>query len=74
MGSLTDKLKKATVLHAARMHRYDKESMGPSWRASIAVLELADQPEQEPLPQLPEDSEKLGAGFVVRVRALASDV
>jgi hypothetical protein len=74
MGSLTDNLKKATVLHAARMHRYDKESMGPSWRASLAVLELADQPEQEPLPQLPEDCEELGAGFVVRVRALASDV
>ena len=74
MDSLTDKLKKATVLHAARLHRYDKKSMGPSWRASIALLELADQPAQEPPPQLPEDCEELGAGFVVRVRGLASGV
>jgi len=74
MGSFTDKLKKATVIHAARLHRYNKESMGPNWQASMAVLELADQPEQEPHPQLPEDCEKLDAGFVVRVRALASGV
>ena len=74
MDSLTNKPKKATVIRAARLHRYDKESMGPSWRASKALLDLADQPEQEPLPRLPEDSEELAAGFVVRVRALASGV
>jgi len=74
MDSFTDKLKKASVIHAARLHRYDKELMGSNWRPSMALLELAGQPEQEPLPQLPEDSEKLGAGFVARVRALASGV
>jgi hypothetical protein len=74
MDSLRDKLKKATVIHAARLHRYDKESMGPNWRASTALLELVDQPGQEPLPQLPEDCEELGAGFVARLRGLASGI
>ena len=74
MDGLSDKLKKASVIHAAKLHRYDKELMGPNWRASIALLELVDQPKQEPLPELPEDCEQLGAGFVARVRALASGV
>lgn len=74
MDRLTEKLKKAMVVHAARLHRYDKQSTGPSWRASIALLDIVSQPEQEPLPQLPEDREELGAGFVVRVRGLASGV
>lgn len=70
-----DKQKKPSNQRVAELHRYDKDLMGANWRPEIAIAALMPRPsEQEARPRLPEDGEALEAGFVVKVRTLASRI
>ena len=75
MSTTTSKRKKLSIQHVAELHRYHKDLMGPNWRPEIAIAAMRSRPvEQAPSLQLPEDSEALAAGFVVNVRAQATDI
>jgi len=75
MGSYIDTSKGGSAQRAARLDRDDDRFPGANWRPSNGMLELASiQAQRDWRPQLPEDSAKLEAGFIARVRALAGQI
>jgi len=75
MGSYIDTSKGGSAQRAARLDRDDDCFPGSNWRPSNGMLELASiQAQRDWRPQLPEDSAKLEAGFIARVRALAGQI
>lgn len=75
MSVFTDAWEANVARRAALLHRYDEELMGANWNPAIGMLALScGHTDKELRPKLPEDSADLDAGFVVRLRALASRI